>query len=146
MVPRQQLAECDIFSQELALKQLVSGDRVSIIYIHGTARSGSTIAEIILAQLADLVIHQPFRGTLQKTGGRFRSQKLDEDADIYDLACGSITRQISQCLDSKRQDGKQPIKYKKLTTWLQSKTSVCEERTANFISSSQKFLGSIKKL
>ncbi len=94
----QQLTYSECFVNELALKQLVSTEQVSIIYIHGTARSGSTIAEIIVSQLANLAIHQPFRGTLQKCGGRFRSQKLEFDADIYDSACGLIVEQINQCL------------------------------------------------
>jgi hypothetical protein len=83
-------------SQELELRKLVTSNRVSIIYIHGTARSGSTIAEIVLSQLADLTIHQTFRGVLQKAGGRFRATKLDFDADIYNSACGLIVKQINQ--------------------------------------------------
>ena len=94
----QQLKYGGRFSHELELKQLTSSGRVSLFYIHGTARSGSTITEIILAQLADLAIHQPFRGTLQKSGGRFRQEKLDFDADIYDAACGLIVQQIKQYL------------------------------------------------
>jgi hypothetical protein len=50
---------------ELSLKQLVSNGKATIIYIHGTARSGSTIAEIVFSQLSDRAIHQPFRGILQ---------------------------------------------------------------------------------
>lgn len=86
------------FANELALRHLVKSGRASIIYIHGTARSGSTIAEIVVSQLANFAIHQPFRGTLQKCGGRFRSEKLDFDADIYDLACGLIVEQINNHL------------------------------------------------
>ena len=86
------------FVNELSLKQLISSGRASIIYIHGTARSGSTIAEIIISQLVNLAIHQPFRGILQKSGGRFRSRKLEFDADIYDDACGLIVEHINQCL------------------------------------------------
>lgn len=101
MLLTQQLKDYSNFLQESRLKKLVLDRKVSIVYIHGTARSGSTIAEIILAQLADLAIHQPFRGTLQKAGGRFRATKLDFDADIYDLGCGSIVEQINQCLETK---------------------------------------------
>lgn len=93
-----QLKHSDYFANELALKQLVSSGRVSIVYIHGTARSGSTIAEIIISQLVDFAIHQPFRGVLQKSGGRFRCQKLEFDADIYDSACGLIVEQINRHL------------------------------------------------
>ena len=96
-----QLINRSSLAPESELKQLASSDRVSIVYIHGTARSGSTIAEIVLAQLADLAIHQPFRGTLQKYGGRFRTTKLDSDADIYESACGLIVNQINQCLQTK---------------------------------------------
>ncbi len=101
MLSKQQLQHCGNFLQESKLKQIASRDNVSIVYIHGTARSGSTIAEIILAQLADLAIHQPFRGTLQKSGGRFRTEKLDFDADIYDSACGLIVKQINRYLQTK---------------------------------------------
>lgn len=101
MLSVQQSKDCSSFLQESELKRLAKSDRVSIVYIHGTARSGSTIAEIILAQLADLAIHQPFRGLLQKSGGRFRSQKLDFDADIYDSACGLIVKQIERSLTKK---------------------------------------------
>ena len=101
MLSVQQLEDCSNFLQESKLKQLASNDNISIVYIHGTARSGSTIAEIVLAQLADLAIHQPFRGTLQKLGGRFRTTKLDFDVDIYDPACGLIIKQIEECLQTK---------------------------------------------
>ena len=101
MLSVQQLEDCSNFLQESKLKQLASSDNISIVYIHGTARSGSTIAEIVLAQLADLAIHQPFRGTLQKLGGRFRTTKLDLDVDVYDPACGLIVRQIEECLKTK---------------------------------------------
>lgn len=100
MLSTQQLENCSSFSKELELKQLAKSDRVSIIYIHGTARSGSTIAEIVLSQVADLTIHQPFRGVLQQAGGRFRATKLDFDVDIYDSACGLIVKQINQYLQN----------------------------------------------
>lgn len=86
------------FAQELALKQLVAKGQAEIIYIHGTARSGSTIAEIILTQLVDLTIHQPFRGKLQKSGGHNRSNKLKFDLDIYEAGCGFIVQKINQFL------------------------------------------------
>ncbi|NJR44671.1 MAG: hypothetical protein HC775_02015 [Hyellaceae cyanobacterium CSU_1_1] len=102
MLSTQQFENCSNFSQELELKQLVQSNRVSIVYIHGTARSGSTIAEIVLTQLADLAIHQPFRGVLQKAGGRFRIAKMNFDADIYNSACGLIVKQINQHLQNKQ--------------------------------------------
>lgn len=92
------VAEQKYFTNEIKLRHLVTSGRASIIYIHGTARSGSTIAEIIVSQLTNLAIHQPFRGTLQKYGGRFRQHKLDDDADIYDFACGLIVAEIKQHL------------------------------------------------
>ncbi|WP_146132037.1 hypothetical protein [Pleurocapsa sp. CCALA 161] len=55
-----------------------------------------------MSQLADLTIHQPFRGVLQKAGGRFRATKLDFDVDIYDSACGLIVQQINQYLQAKQ--------------------------------------------
>ena len=97
----QQLEYYSSFLEESKLKNLVDSGKVSIVYIHGTARSGSTIAEIVLSQLADVAIHQPFRGTLQKKGGRFRTNKSDFDADIYDLACGLIVKQINTGLINK---------------------------------------------
>jgi hypothetical protein len=102
MLSTRPFENCSSLSQELELKKLVTSNRVSIIYVHGTARSGSTIAEIVLSQLADLTIHQPFRGVLQKAGGRFRATKLDFDADIYDSACGLIVEQINQYLQTKQ--------------------------------------------
>jgi hypothetical protein len=102
MLSTRQFENCSSLSQELELKKLVTSNRVSVIYIHGTARSGSTIAEIVLSQLADLTIHQPFRGVLQQAGGRFRVSKLDFDVDIYDLACGLIVEQINQYLQNKQ--------------------------------------------
>lgn len=102
MLSTLQFENCGNFSQELALKELVTTDRVSIIYIHGTARSGSTIAEIVLSQLADLTIHQPFRGVLQKAGGYFRIPKIDFNVDIYNSACGLIVKQIKQYLQNKQ--------------------------------------------
>lgn len=94
----QQLKYSDHFANETSLKQLISSGKVSIIYIHGTARSGSTIAEIIISQFANLAIHQPFRGILQKSGGRFRSQKSEFDSDIYENGLGLIVEQINQSL------------------------------------------------
>jgi hypothetical protein len=102
MLSTRPFENCSSLSQELELRKLVTSNRVSIIYIHGTARSGSTIAEIVLSQLADLTIHQPFRGVLQKAGGRFRATKLDFNADIYDSACGLIVKQINQYLQTKQ--------------------------------------------
>lgn len=102
MLSTRPFENCSSLSRELELRKLITSNRVSIIYIHGTARSGSTIAEIVLSQLADLTIHQPFRGILQKAGGRFRATKLDFDADIYDSACGLIVKQINQYLQTKQ--------------------------------------------
>jgi hypothetical protein len=102
MLSTQQFENCFNFSQELELKRLVQSNRVSIIYIHGTARSGSTIAEIVLSQLADVAIHQPFRGILQKAGGHLRVTKVDFNADIYETACGLIVKEINQYLQNKQ--------------------------------------------
>jgi hypothetical protein len=84
---------------ETKLKQLIESGKASIIYVHGTARSGSTIAEIIFSQLCDCAIHQPWRGILQERGGRFRPDKLEFDADIYQAGCEFITQQIHQILE-----------------------------------------------
>ena len=94
----QQLKSYKLIDSEKKLKELVVRGQVSIIYIHGTARSGSTIAEIILTQLADLAIHQPFRGTLDKSGGYLRDNKLNFDFDIYELGCSLIVDRITEHL------------------------------------------------
>jgi hypothetical protein len=87
---------------ELSLKQLVSNGKATIIYIHGTARSGSTIAEIVFSQLSDRAIHQPFRGILQNRGGCFRQGKLPFDADIYEAGCELIVEHILDILKHKK--------------------------------------------
>lgn len=81
------------------LKQLVENEKATIIYVHGTARSGSTIAEIIFSQLCDRAVHQPWRGILQHRGGRFRPDKLEFDADIYQAGCELIVQHILEILN-----------------------------------------------
>ena len=115
----QHLKERKSFAHETALKQLIASGRVSIIYIHGTARSGSTIAEIIMSQVVDFAIHQPFRGILQKQGGRFRSQKAELDADIYDSACGLIAEQISCYLSNRSSRDRITVVIKELAGFFQ---------------------------
>lgn len=115
----QHIKKRKIFTHETALKQLISSGRVSIIYIHGTARSGSTIAEIIISQIADFAIHQPFRGILQKQGGRFRRQKAELDADIYDSACGLIAEQISSYLSDRGDRERVTVVIKELAGFFQ---------------------------
>ncbi|NEP90474.1 MAG: hypothetical protein F6K18_28660 [Okeania sp. SIO2C2] len=86
---------------EARLEQLVSEGKATILYIHGTARSGSTITEVIFAQLADGVIHQPFVGLHDKLGGLLRQNKLLFDADIYEAGCGLIADKIEEMLQQK---------------------------------------------
>ncbi len=89
---------------EQKLKQLVASGKASIIYVHGTARSGSTIAQVIFSRFADRAIHEPFVGVvLQTQGGDKRSNKLTLNADIYEEACGVIVNQILEILNEKDQ-------------------------------------------
>lgn len=86
---------------EARLKQLVSEGKATIFYIHGTARSGSTIAEVIFAKLAERAIHQPFAGLRHKLGGPGRQNKLPLDADVYEAGCGLIAEEIEEILQQK---------------------------------------------
>lgn len=88
---------------ELRLKQLVSQGKATILYIHGTARSGSTIAAVIFAKLADRAIHQPFSALSDKLGGHLRDNKLPFDADIYEAGCSLIVEEIEEILKEKSQ-------------------------------------------
>lgn len=88
---------------ESKLKQLVCEGKATIFYIHGTARSGSTIAQVIFSKLADRAIHQPFWGVLNKLGGHLRPNKLPLDADIYEAGCGLIVEEILKLLKHKSQ-------------------------------------------
>jgi hypothetical protein len=88
---------------EITLKQLVASGKASIIYIHGTTRSGSTIAQVIFSRFADRAIHQPFMALLENRGGYLRPNKLPLNADIYEEACGVIVNQILEVLKEKDQ-------------------------------------------
>ncbi len=88
---------------EITLKQLVASGKASIIYVHGTCRSGSTIAQVIFSSFADRAIHQPFAALLQTQGGDKRPNKLPLNADIYEEACGVIVNQILEILKEKDQ-------------------------------------------
>jgi hypothetical protein len=86
---------------ESKLKQLVGEGKATILYIHGTARSGTTIAEVIFSQLADRAIHQPFAGLRHQLGGPPRANKLPFDADIYEAGCGLILEETLKILQNK---------------------------------------------
>ncbi|MCW6052946.1 hypothetical protein K4039_23455 [Lyngbya sp. CCAP 1446/10] len=88
---------------EQILKQLVASGKASIIYVHGTCRSGSTIAQVILSRFADRAIHQPFAAVLKAQGGNKRPNKLPLNAAIYEEACGMIVNQIIEILKQKNQ-------------------------------------------
>ncbi len=79
-----------------ALKQLVSEGNATIIFIYGTARSGSTIAQVIFSPLADRAIHQPFTGLTHKE--EYYSINYSE---IYEAACGLIVNHIYEILEEK---------------------------------------------
>lgn len=85
---------------EARLKQLVSEGKATILYIHGTARSGSHIALVIFSKLADRSIDNPFSGLRHKLGP-LRPNKLPLDADIYEAGCGLIVEQIESELQQK---------------------------------------------
>ncbi|MBV8883319.1 MAG: hypothetical protein JO235_04880 [Chroococcidiopsidaceae cyanobacterium CP_BM_RX_35] len=86
---------------EITLKQLVASGKASIIYIHHTSRSGSTIAQVIFSRFTDRAIHQPFFALLDIHGGCFRPNQLPLNADIYEEACGVIVNQILEILKEK---------------------------------------------
>jgi hypothetical protein len=86
---------------EITLKQLVASGKASIIYVHGTTRSGSTIAQVIFSRFADRAIHQPFMALLENRGGYLRPNKLPLNADIYEEACGLIVNHILEILNEK---------------------------------------------
>ena len=86
---------------ELQLKQLIAEGKARIIYIGGTGRSGSTIAQIIFAKFADRAIHQPFKGLLAKAQRNSTFEQIEFDADIYDQACGLIVEHIYEVLQEK---------------------------------------------
>ncbi|MEJ6485762.1 hypothetical protein N0Y54_31505 [Nostoc punctiforme UO1] len=88
---------------EQTLKQLVKSGKASIIYVHGTSRSGSTIAQVIFSSFVDRAIHQPFVAVLETHSGDLRSNKLPSNADIYEEACGVIVNQILEVLKKKDQ-------------------------------------------
>jgi len=86
---------------EITLKQLVASGKASIIYVHGTTRSGSTIAQVIFSRFADRAIHQPFMALLENRGGHIRPNKLPLNADIYEEVCGLIVNHIVEILKEK---------------------------------------------
>lgn len=86
---------------ESRLKELVGKGKATILYIHATARSGSTIAEVIFSFLADRAIHQPFAGLRHQLGGSLRSNKLPFDADVYEAGCNLIVEEILEILQNK---------------------------------------------
>lgn len=88
---------------ELKLKQLIAEGQARIIYIGGTGRSGSTIAQIIFARFADRAIHQPFKGLLAKAQRNSDFEQIEFDADIYEQACGLIVEHIFEVLQEKEQ-------------------------------------------
>lgn len=75
---------------------------MEIVYIHGSARSNTTILEVYLCQLFDCVIHQPWRGILNIQKGRSRSGKLAFDEDIYEAGCQLIYEHILENLKRER--------------------------------------------
>lgn len=88
---------------ESNLKEIVKSGTVKVVYVHGPARSGSTILEVCLSQLFDCVIHQPWRGILHNQGGRLRSTKLAFDEDVYQAGCHLIYEHTLKVLEKKSQ-------------------------------------------
>lgn len=86
---------------EARLKTLIEAGKLSLFYIHGTARSGSTIAEVVFSRLTDQAIHQPFAGLRHKLGGHNRPNKQPVDDDIYQAGCGVITEVADKLLQEK---------------------------------------------
>ena len=86
----------------LKLTQWVCDGTVNVIFVYGTARSGSTITEIIFSSLADLAIHEPFTGLLQNQATHSGVAKLQIDEEIYAAGCALIEKQIRQILEHKK--------------------------------------------
>ncbi|HAZ46439.1 MAG TPA: hypothetical protein DDW76_32380 [Cyanobacteria bacterium UBA11369] len=86
---------------EQTLKQLVASGKASIIYVHGTARSGSTIAQVIFSSFADRAIHEPFVVVRHPQGGDLRPNNLALNTELYEKACGVIVNQILEVLKEK---------------------------------------------
>ncbi|MDR3424346.1 MAG: hypothetical protein P4M13_04610 [Alphaproteobacteria bacterium] len=86
------------------LCELINDQRLRIISILGTRRSGSTIAAKCLAQIADIVLDSPFN-TAFKAHNNSQSPILNiEDNAVYDTFCGLI---LSEAV--KKKSGKQPL-------------------------------------
>jgi hypothetical protein len=74
-----------------------------VIYIHGPSRSNTTISEISLGQVADLVYSQPFTSTVYHHTGK-RSGFITEA--WYEEACQALLQKI---LETKAELGKERL-------------------------------------
>lgn len=83
---------------ESILKQLVADSKATIICVYGLPRSGTTIAQIILAQFAHRAFHEPFTGLLQNQLSHSRVKKWQIDEEIYEAGCNLITEHILEIL------------------------------------------------
>ena len=71
------------------LLDLINDQRLQIISIFGTRRSGSTIAAKALAQITDVVLDSPFNAAFQLYNARRPILNI-EDEVVYDIFCGMI--------------------------------------------------------
>ena len=83
------------------LKKLVYEQKATIIFVYGTARSGSTITQVIFANLADIAIHEPFTGLLQNQVTHSGVNKFEFDQEIYQAGCDLIANKIFQIIKYK---------------------------------------------
>ena len=83
------------------LKQLVGDGQATIIFVYGTARSGSTITQLIFSNLVHLAIHEPFTALLQNQVTQSGVKKLQFDEEIYQAGCDLIASQIFEILKHK---------------------------------------------
>jgi hypothetical protein len=84
------------------LVRLVHEQKLTIIFVYGTARSGSTVTQVIFSHLADRAIHEPFTGLLHNEVTQSGLSKFQIDQKVYQLGCTLIFNEISSIL--KHQD------------------------------------------
>jgi len=84
---------------EAKLRQLVREGKASIIAIHGTPRSGSTIAGVIFAKLADISLNQPFEGVRSKFWDEAPADREGFAAEVYETGCRLIVDEIEKILE-----------------------------------------------
>jgi tRNA (cmo5U34)-methyltransferase len=84
------------------LNQLIQENRLEIICIYGTPRSGSTIMEMVFSKLADISRHQPFRSALTDlSNSGLRGGEQDFTLEHYEYGCSLILSDALEQLQAK---------------------------------------------